>query len=107
MPTLHQHEIWPPQARPARVAHMIILIGGEKGGTGKSTVATNLSAGLALASRDVLLVDADRQGTARWWCDRRQETDGLAAVQCVQRYGRLNGVVRDMASRFDDVVIDC
>jgi chromosome partitioning protein len=44
---------------------MIILIGGEKGGTGKTTVATNLSACLASAGRDVLLVDADRQGTSR------------------------------------------
>lgn len=86
---------------------MIILIGGEKGGTGKTTVATNLSACLASAGRDVLLVDADRQGTARWWCDRRQDAEGVAAVQCVQRYGKLSGAVRDMASRFDDVVIDC
>jgi chromosome partitioning protein len=70
-------------------------------------VATNLSACLASAARDVLLVDADRQGTARWWCDRRQDTAGIAPVQCVQRYGRLTGVVRDMAGRFDDVVIDC
>jgi chromosome partitioning protein len=28
-------------------------------------------------------------------------------VQCVQLYGRLTGPVRDMASRFDDVVLDC
>lgn len=86
---------------------MIILIGGEKGGTGKTTIATNLCACLASVSRDVLLVDADRQGSARWWCDRRLESDGLPAVQCVQRYGRLDGTVRDMAGRFDDVVIDC
>ena len=38
---------------------MIILIGGEKGGTGKTTIATNLSAMRALAGRDVLLVDTD------------------------------------------------
>jgi chromosome partitioning protein len=86
---------------------MIILIGGEKGGAGKTTVATNLSACLAMASRDVLLVDADRQGSAQWWCDRRQEAGGLAPVQCVQRFGKLNTTVRDLASRFDDVVIDC
>jgi chromosome partitioning protein len=86
---------------------MIILIGGEKGGTGKTTIATNLSAGLALATRDVLLVDADRQGTASWWCDRRQQSEGLPVVQCVQKYGRLTAVVRDMASRFDDVILDC
>ncbi len=36
---------------------MIILIGGEKGGTGKTTIATNLSAMRSLAGRDVLLID--------------------------------------------------
>jgi len=86
---------------------MIILIGGEKGGTGKTTIATNLSAWLAGSGRDVLLVDADRQGTARWWCDRRQETEGVSTIQCVQRYGKLQATIRDMASRFDDVIIDC
>lgn len=86
---------------------MIILIGGEKGGTGKTTVATNLSACLASGGRDVLLVDADRQGTARWWCDRRQDSEGVASVQCVQKFGRLTATIRDMAARFDDVIIDC
>jgi chromosome partitioning protein len=86
---------------------MIILIGGEKGGTGKTTVATNLSACLAAAKRDVLLVDADRQGTARWWCDRRQETEQLPPVHCVQKFGRLTNTVKELANKFDDVVIDC
>ena len=41
---------------------MIVLIGCEKGGTGKTTIATNLAALRALAGRDVLLVDTDPQG---------------------------------------------
>jgi cellulose biosynthesis protein BcsQ len=40
---------------------MIIVIGGEKGGTGKTTLATNLAAKRALAGRDVLLIDTDAQ----------------------------------------------
>ena len=36
---------------------MIVLIGGEKGGTGKSTVATNLAVWLAHEGRDVLLLN--------------------------------------------------
>ena len=38
---------------------MIVLVGGEKGGTGKTTIATNLAALRAMAGRDVLLVDTD------------------------------------------------
>ena len=45
---------------------MIILVGGEKGGTGKSTIATNLAIMLMRSGRDVLVVDADDQETVRF-----------------------------------------
>ena len=44
---------------------MIVLIGGEKGGTGKTTIATSL------AGRDVLLIDTDPQGSANYWAQSR------------------------------------
>ena len=40
---------------------MIVLIGGEKGGTGKTTLATNLAQMRAARGHDVLLVDTDKQ----------------------------------------------
>ena len=43
---------------------MIVLIGGEKGGTGKSTVATNLAAIHAIVGKEVLLLDTDGQASA-------------------------------------------
>ena len=43
---------------------MVILFGGQKGGTGKSTIATNLAAFLAMGGREVLLIDGNtEQGT--------------------------------------------
>ena len=90
---------------------MIVLVGGEKGGTGKTTLATNLAALRAAAGRDVLLVDTDRQGSASFWGAVRDEAAGegaaLAAVPCVQVFGK--GVARqlaDLAGRYDDVVVD-
>jgi chromosome partitioning protein len=38
-----------------------ILVGGEKGGTGKSTVAINLAVEFAKTGHQVLLVDCDKQ----------------------------------------------
>jgi chromosome partitioning protein len=43
---------------------MIIVVGGIKGGSGKTTVATNLVVMCAVAGQDVLLIDADDQETA-------------------------------------------
>jgi cellulose biosynthesis protein BcsQ len=41
-----------------------IMVGGRKGGTGKTTVAKNLAAGCARAGLTTLLVDADGQANA-------------------------------------------
>jgi len=43
---------------------MILTIGGIKGGSGKTTIATNLAIMRATQGKDVLLVDADEQETA-------------------------------------------
>jgi chromosome partitioning protein len=43
---------------------MIFTTGGIKGGSGKTTIATNLAVHLSNKGRDVLFVDADDQGSA-------------------------------------------
>ena len=43
---------------------MIVLVGGVKGGSGKSTIATNLAVALSHFRHDVLLVDTDGQQTS-------------------------------------------
>ncbi len=44
---------------------MILTVGGEKGGVGKSTLAVHLAYMLASSGRDPLLIDADPQGVLR------------------------------------------
>lgn len=87
---------------------MIILIGGEKGGTGKTTLATNLAAKRALTGRDVLLIDTDQQGSANYWAQSRNEAEPKPRrVACVQKFGKgLQAEVQDLAKRYQDVVID-
>lgn len=85
---------------------MIIAVLGEKGGPGKTTFATNLTGMRTVAGRNVLLVDADRQGSASYWVEKREETEH-PTVHCVQKFGNaLSRTVRDMARRYDDVIID-
>lgn len=53
---------------------MIIAVVNQKGGCGKTTIATNLAAMYAAEGREVLLVDADpEQRSAMNWCADRPE----------------------------------
>ena len=85
---------------------MILLVGGEKGGTGKSTIATNLAVWLVRAGRDVCLVDCDPQGSAAAWVGARQEDPSLPVVHCSQRYGNVYQSLVDYAARYAEVVVD-
>lgn len=85
---------------------MILLLGGEKGGTGKSTLATNLAAWLAVRGDDVLLVDTDVQRTAANWVDRRNLLAGTPAVHCTERRGNVFHALRDLAKRYKEVLVD-
>lgn len=83
----------------------IVLIGGEKGGTGKSTIATNLAVYLTLEGHDVMLLDADPQATSSKWVERRNEA-GLPEVHCAQKLGDIFKTARDLATRYTHVIID-
>lgn len=86
---------------------MILLIGGEKGGTGKTTIATNLAAMRAGAGRDVLLVDTDIQGSASFWVQVRNEKGLAPRVANVQKFGRgLADELLDLKGRYQDIIID-
>ena len=98
-------------ARPrfqTRDALMVVLVGGLKGGSGKTTVATNLAVLRAKAGHRVLLVDADRQGTASDFSSLRSENlAGAVGYTVKQLSGReVRSETRRILDRFDDVIVD-
>lgn len=84
---------------------MIILLGSQKGGCGKSTTAVNLCAEFARTGGDVVLVDADRQGTAARWAQDRQ-TKTVPVVHCVQKFDNIRETLFDLDKRYGFVVVD-
>ena len=86
---------------------MIILIGGEKGGTGKTTIAINLATLHALNGKDILLVDTDKQGSANSWAESRDEEQQLPRITCIQKFGKnLARDIKDLEPRYEDIIID-
>jgi chromosome partitioning protein len=53
---------------------MLIVVGGIKGGGGKTTVATNLAVWCTRQGRKTLLIDADEQKSATSWAEQREAT---------------------------------
>ena len=51
----------------------VIAVLNQKGGSGKTTIATHLARALQLDGADVLLVDSDPQGSARDWAAVRDD----------------------------------
>lgn len=86
---------------------MIILVGGVKGGSGKSTIATNLAVTLSHFRHDVLLVDTDAQQTSFNWHQRRiNDTKNIPLVHCERQNGKIIDAIKDKSKRYQDVVID-
>lgn len=85
---------------------MILLIGVEKGGTGKSTVAVNLAAMRAADGKDVLLVDTDQQESATIWASARSENAIEPIVTCVSLRGKVGFDLTKLSDKYDTVIVD-
>lgn len=86
---------------------MIILFGGEKGGAGKTTLATNIASIRTSKQSETLLIDTDRQSTSSFWCSVREERTELPRVASVQKYDKsVRTEVKALNRKFDDIIID-
>jgi chromosome partitioning protein len=84
-----------------------IAVLNQKGGVGKTTLATNLASAAHLEGQRTLLIDMDRQGTALDWSTARGEgskLEGLATVKvdkalAIPRF-------REVSAGYDVVLLD-
>ena len=87
---------------------MMILVGGEKGGSGKSCLAQNLAVYFARDKQAiVLMVDCDPQRTTSDWIQARNTDPSLPSINCIQLYGKIRNDLLSLAQHYDYVIVDC
>lgn len=82
---------------------MILSFLNQKGGVGKTTLATNAAAHFHRQGARVLLIDADPQATSSAWASLRDEP-GFQTVAMAR--DNLAREVLDLSKNYDHVVID-
>jgi len=85
---------------------MIITIGGQKGGCGKTTIAAEFAMSLALQG-STLFVDADPQSSATDFCNARRDTRGELEYTAIQlKEKAVRSEVQKMQQFFKYIIID-
>lgn len=86
----------------------IISIVGEKGGTGKSTLAQSLAVySSKLKGLDTTLVDADAQETTTDWADERNKNSKISPINIIQKTGFIVHTLKDLSKRYEVIIVDC
>ena len=86
----------------------MILVGGEKGGSGKSCIAQNLAVYFARDKKSiVLMVDCDPQRTTSDWIQTRNTDPHLSSINCIQLYGKIRNDLLSLNQHYDYVIVDC
>jgi chromosome partitioning protein len=86
---------------------LTISVLNQKGGVGKTTLATNLAAAAHLEGKRTLIVDMDRQGSALDWSAARGEKSKLTGLTVV-KVDKALGVprFREMSNGYEVIVLD-
>jgi chromosome partitioning protein len=86
---------------------MIVALLNQKGGVGKTTLATHIAGELAMRGQHVVLLDADPQGSSLDWTQRRSQ-QGLPRLFSAVGLARetLHQEAPELARRADHVIID-
>ncbi len=84
---------------------MVVVFGGEKGGTGKTTLSTNITAMLAARGEEVLLIDTDKQESASSWASIRTTSP---RIPCILKFGTsVREEIHHLKTKYKNIIVDC
>lgn len=84
---------------------MIVLFGGEKGGTGKTTISTALATAFLEMKKDFIVVDADKQQSFTTWTKIRR-IEKRATVPVVSLFSEIDGDILNLSKKYENIIID-
>ncbi|HED2436047.1 AAA family ATPase [Leclercia adecarboxylata] len=85
---------------------MITVVGGNKGGSGKTTTASNLAIALAHEGHDVCLVNGDLQRTAAKHHAEREASEVEPTFTLIEKFDNLTQTLRALDEKYDHVIVD-
>ncbi len=85
---------------------MIVVVGCNKGGAGKTTTCVNLAVALARRGSDVCLVDADPQRSASKWYAEREAAGLTPSLTLIEKRDNITATLKTLGEKFDHVLVD-
>lgn len=86
--------------------HMITVIGGNKGGSGKTTTAINIAVALAKKGKDVCLLNADIQRTSAKWHAERETAGIVPSITLIEKFDNLTQTLKALNEKYEHIIVD-
>ncbi|WP_084545085.1 AAA family ATPase [Derxia gummosa] len=85
---------------------MIVVVGAEKGGVGKTAIATNLAALATKEDIETILLDTDSQGSATAWIRIRNQNAIKPPISLLTVHESPANELNALAAKFELVIVD-